>query len=77
MVKALHAKAGIEVILERHVYNHTCEGNHLGPMLSLKGICNTTYYRTMEEDPRYYMDYTGTRQLVERPPSAGAEAHHG
>jgi isoamylase len=58
MVKALHA-AGIEVILDV-VYNHTCEGNHLGPMLSFKGICNTTYYRTMPDDARYYMDYTGT-----------------
>ena len=58
MVKALHA-AGIEVILDV-VYNHTCEGNHLGPSLSFKGICNTTYYRTMEDDPRHYMDYTGT-----------------
>src|SRR6266702_3092173 len=58
MVKALHA-AGIEVILDV-VYNHTCEGNHLGPMFSFKGICNRTYYRTMEDDPRYYMDYTGT-----------------
>ncbi len=58
MVKALHA-AGIEVILDV-VYNHTCEGNQLGPMLSWKGICNTTYYRLVEDDPRYYMDYTGT-----------------
>jgi glycogen operon protein len=58
MVKAMHA-AGIEVILDV-VYNHTCEGNHLGPMLSFKGICNTTYYRTMADDPRHYMDYTGT-----------------
>jgi len=58
MVKALHAN-GIEVILDV-VYNHTCEGNHLGPMLSFKGICNTTYYRTMPDDARYYMDYTGT-----------------
>jgi isoamylase len=58
MVKALH-KAGIEVILDV-VYNHTCEGNHLGPMLSMKGVDNTTYYRTMENDPRFYMDYTGT-----------------
>jgi isoamylase len=58
MVKALHA-AGIEVILDV-VYNHTCEGNHLGPMLSLKGICNTTYYRLVADNPRYYMDYTGT-----------------
>ena len=58
MVKALHS-AGIEVILDV-VYNHTCEGNHLGPMLSLKGICNTTYYRLVQDEPRYYMDYTGT-----------------
>jgi isoamylase len=58
MVKALHA-AGIEVILDV-VYNHTCEGNRLGPMLSFKGICNLTYYRTVQDDPRYYMDYTGT-----------------
>jgi len=58
MVKALHA-AGLEVILDV-VYNHTCEGNHMGPMLSLKGICNTTYYRTEADNPRYYTDYTGT-----------------
>ena len=58
MVKNLHA-AGIEVILDV-VYNHTCEGNRFGPTLSFKGICNTTYYRAIEEQPRYYMDYTGT-----------------
>jgi len=58
MVKALHA-AGIEVILDV-VYNHTCEGNEKGPTLSFKGICNTTYYRLMQDNPRYYMDYTGT-----------------
>jgi glycogen operon protein len=58
MVKALH-KAGIEVILDV-VYNHTCEGNRMGPMLSMKGIDNTTYYRQVPHDPRYYMDYTGT-----------------
>jgi len=58
MVKDLH-KAGIEVILDV-VYNHTCEGNHLGPTLSLKGVCNTTYYRLMGDNPQYYMDYTGT-----------------
>lgn len=57
MVKALH-KAGIEVILDV-VYNHTAEGNHLGPTLSFKGIDNAAYYRLME-DKRYYMDYTGT-----------------
>ncbi|MEJ7824534.1 MAG: glycogen debranching protein GlgX [Solirubrobacteraceae bacterium] len=58
MVKALH-KAGIEVILDV-VYNHTAEGNHLGPMLSFKGIDNATYYRLMPDDPRFYMDFTGT-----------------
>jgi isoamylase len=58
MVKALHA-AGIEVILDV-VYNHTCEGNHQGPMLSWKGVDNATYYRLMQDEPQYYMDYTGT-----------------
>jgi len=58
MVKALHA-AGLEVILDV-VYNHTGEGNHLGPMLCLKGLDNRAYYRTVEGDARYYMDYTGT-----------------
>jgi isoamylase len=58
MVKALHA-GGIEVILDV-VYNHTGEGNHLGAMLSLKGIDNRAYYRTVEGDARFYMDYTGT-----------------
>jgi isoamylase len=58
MVKELH-KAGIEVILDV-VYNHTCEGNQMGPMLSFKGIDNTVYYRTVPDDPRFYMDYTGT-----------------
>ncbi|MDO3379880.1 glycogen debranching protein GlgX [Geoalkalibacter halelectricus] len=58
MVKALH-QAGIEVILDV-VYNHTGEGNHQGPMLSFKGIDNAYYYRTVDDDRRYYMDYTGT-----------------
>ncbi len=58
MVKALH-RAGIEVILDV-VYNHTAEGNHLGPMLSFKGVDNQSYYRLSPEDPRYYMDFTGT-----------------
>jgi glycogen operon protein len=58
MVKALHA-AGIEVILDV-VFNHTAEGNHLGPMLSFKGIDNPSYYRLSAEDPRYYVDFTGT-----------------
>jgi glycogen operon protein len=57
MVKAFHG-AGIEVILDV-VYNHTCEGNQLGPTLSWRGLCNSTYYRLMD-NPRYYMDYTGT-----------------
>jgi isoamylase len=58
LVKALHG-AGIEVILDV-VYNHTAEGNHLGPMLSFKGVDNQSYYRLMHDDPRYYMDFTGT-----------------
>ena len=58
MVKALH-RAGIEVILDV-VYNHTAEGNHLGPMLGFKGVDNAAYYRLMPDDPRYYMDFTGT-----------------
>jgi isoamylase len=58
MVKALH-RAGMEVILDV-VYNHTAEGNHLGPMLSLKGVDNESYYRLVPGDPRHYMDYTGT-----------------
>ena len=58
MVRALHA-AGIEVILDV-VYNHTAEGNHLGPTLSWRGIDNLAYYRTVPDDARYYMDFTGT-----------------
>jgi glycogen operon protein len=58
MVKALH-RADIEVILDV-VYNHTAEGNHLGPMLSFRGIDNPTYYKLVPNQPRYYMDYTGT-----------------
>jgi isoamylase len=57
MVKALHA-AGIEVILDV-VYNHSAEGNQLGPTLSMKGIDNRAYYRLVPGNPRYYMDYTG------------------
>jgi isoamylase len=56
LVRTLHA-AGIEVILDV-VYNHTAEGSHLGPTLSLRGISNTGYYR-LADDPRYYADYTG------------------
>ena len=58
MVKALH-RAGIEVILDV-VYNHTAEGNHLGPTLSMRGIDNPAYYRLVEDDPRHYLDFTGT-----------------
>ncbi len=58
MVKRLHS-AGLEVILDV-VYNHTAEGNHLGPTLSFRGIDNTAYYRLLPDDPRYYMDFTGT-----------------
>ena len=57
MVKTLHS-AGMEVILDV-VYNHTAEGNHLGPTLSFRGIDNASYYRLVEDDRRYYMDYTG------------------
>jgi glycogen operon protein len=57
MVKTLHS-AGVEVILDV-VYNHTAEGNHFGPTLSFRGIDNTSYYRLVNDDRRYYMDYTG------------------
>ena len=57
MVRALHA-AGLEVILDV-VYNHTGEGNHMGPTLSLRGIDNASYYRLASENPRYYVDFTG------------------
>ena len=58
LVKRLHS-VGIEVWLDV-VYNHTAEGNHLGPTLSYKGIDNPAYYRLSPSDPRYYVDYTGT-----------------
>jgi len=58
MVKALH-RAGLEVILDV-VYNHTAEGNHLGPVLSFRGIDNVAYYRLVSGNEQYYMDYTGT-----------------
>ena len=58
MVKELHA-AGLEVILDV-VYNHTAEGNQMGPTLSFRGIDNASYYRLVDDDARYYMDYTGT-----------------
>ena len=58
MVKALH-NAGIEVILDV-VYNHTAEGNHLGPVLSMRGIDNHAYYRLVDGEPHHYLDFTGT-----------------
>ncbi|HWB67408.1 MAG TPA: glycogen debranching protein GlgX [Mycobacteriales bacterium] len=58
MVKTLH-RAGLEVILDV-VYNHTAEGSHLGPTLSLRGIDNAVYYRLSPDDPRYMVDFTGT-----------------
>ncbi len=65
MVKSLHG-AGIEVILDV-VYNHTAEGNHFGPTLSFKGIDNRSYYRLVEGEPRYFMDYTGTGNTLNLP----------
>jgi len=65
MVNRLH-QAGLEVILDV-VYNHTAEGNHLGPTLSFKGIDNATYYRLTAESGRYYMDYTGTGNTLNVP----------
>ncbi|NSY14788.1 glycogen debranching protein GlgX [Agrobacterium vitis] len=62
MVRAFH-DGGIEVILDV-VYNHTAEGNELGPTLSFKGIDNFSYYRTMPDDPRYYINDTGTGNTV-------------
>lgn len=62
-VQSLH-EAGIEVILDV-VYNHTAEGNHLGPTLSWRGIDNRSYYYLMDDDPRYYNDFTGTGNALE------------
>ena len=63
MVRNLHA-AGIEVILDV-VYNHTAEGNHLGPTLCFRGIDNPAYYRLLAEGPRFYLDYTGTGNTLD------------
>jgi glycogen operon protein len=63
MVKRFH-DAGIEVILDV-VYNHTGEGNHLGPTLSFRGIDNAAYYRLSPDDQRYYVDYTGTGNTLD------------
>ncbi|WP_029679271.1 glycogen debranching protein GlgX [Bifidobacterium longum] len=69
MVKAYH-HAGMEVILDV-VYNHTAEGNHMGPTLSFKGIDNASYYRLVEGDQQYYFDTTGTgNSLLMRSPHA-------
>jgi glycogen operon protein len=57
MVKRLHS-AGLEVLIDV-VYNHSCEGNHLGPTLSLRGLDNASYYRLAENDRRHYLDFTG------------------
>jgi isoamylase len=65
MVNSLHS-AGIEVILDV-VYNHTVEGNHLGPTLAFRGIDNTSYYRLVADNPRYYNDYTGTGNTLNVP----------
>ncbi|HYD85658.1 MAG TPA: alpha-amylase family glycosyl hydrolase, partial [Opitutus sp.] len=65
MVRSLHA-AGLEVILDV-VYNHTAEGNHLGPTLSFRGIDNASYYRLVGDSPRHYMDYTGTGNTLNVP----------
>ena len=63
MVRALH-DAGLEVIIDV-VYNHSCEGSELGPTLSLRGIDNQTYYKLNPDNPRYYMDYTGTGNTLD------------
>ncbi len=65
MVKALHAE-GLEVILDV-VYNHTAEGNQLGPTLSFRGVDNASYYRLVGDNPRYYMDFTGTGNTLNVP----------
>src|SRR5438034_2436584 len=63
MVKTLH-RAGLEVILDV-VYNHTGEGSHLGPTLCFRGIDNSSYYRLMADNPRFYLDYTGTGNTLD------------
>ena len=75
MVRALH-RAGIEVILDV-VYNHTAEGNHLGPTLSFRGVDNQAYYRLVAGDERHYYDTTGTGQQPQRPPPRVAATDHG
>ena len=75
MVKALH-RAGIEVILDV-VYNHTGEGNQMGPTLTLRGVDNAAYYRLVEDNPPLLHGFHWVRQLAQRPPSAGTQADHG
>ena len=75
MVKTLHS-AGIEVILDV-VYNHTAEGNELGPTLCFRGIDNASYYRLKPDEPRYYMDYTGCGNTLNMQHPARAAAAHG
>ena len=75
MVKTLHS-AGFEVILDV-VYNHTAEGNHLGPTLCFRGIDNVSYYRLQHDEPRFYTDYTGTGNTLEHAASARAAAVDG
>ena len=74
MVKELH-KAGIEVILDV-VYNHTAEGNQMGPTICFRGIDNTSYYR-LEEDAKYYTDYTGTGNTFQCKSAARAAYDYG
>ena len=62
---------GIEVILDV-VYNHTAEGNHLGPTLSIRGIDNAAYYRLVDDDKQYYMDYTSTGNCLNVGPRIAA-----
>jgi isoamylase len=62
MVRSLHA-AGIEVILDV-VYNHTCEGNQMGPTLSWRGVDNSAYYKLSPDDPRFYMDFSGCGNML-------------
>ena len=75
MVRALHA-AGLEVILDV-VYNHTAEGNHLGPTLSFRGIDNATYYRLDPKDRSHYEDFTGSGQHAQHAVTRRCCAHHG
>src|SRR3970040_424671 len=63
MVKALHS-AGIEVVLDV-VYNHTAEGDQLGPTLCFRGLDNASYYRLAADDPRRYLDYTGCGNTIQ------------